>query len=153
MMPARYHRPDSWETSTLNRLSNLREEIEQLFESPFGKGTAELEFFGWTPALDVYENKDGFIVRVELPGMKKDDIQLSLHENCLTVSGERRYDEKNGAEPSRAERFFGRFQRTFTLPKAVQSDKVQAQYRDGILTVTLPKTEESKPKQIEVKVS
>lgn len=153
MKPVRYHRPDSWETSTLNRLSNLREEIEQLFESPFGKATAELEFFGWTPTLDVYENKDSFIVRVELPGMKKEDIQLSLHENCLTVSGERRYDEKNGAEPSRAERFFGRFQRTFTLPKPVQSDKVQAQYRDGILTITLPKTEESKPKQIEVRVS
>lgn len=154
MNPVRYQKPDSWELlPSWNRLSNLREEIERLFEAPFGSGSSELEFFGWTPALDVYEHKDSFIVRAEVPGMKKEDIQLSLHQNCLTLVGERRSEEKSGAEPSRSERLFGRFHRTFSLPKPVQADKVRAEYKDGILTVTLPKTEESKPKQIEVKVS
>jgi HSP20 family protein len=108
---------------------------------------------GWTPALDVHEDKDNFIVRVELPGMKREDIDVSLHDGALSISGERKTEKKyEEAEVYRTERFFGKFQRTVTLPVPVAPDKVKAQYKDGILTVTLPKTEEAKPKQIDVNV-
>ncbi len=103
--------------------------------------------------MDMFEDKDHFTLKAELPGMKKDDINLTLHDGCLTVSGERKGEQKyENAEVHRAERFVGRFQRTLTLPSPVAMDKITAQYKDGILTVTLPKTEEAKPKQIEVKV-
>ena len=108
---------------------------------------------GWTPAIDLYEDKDNFYLKAELPGMKKEDIELSLHDGSISISGERKTENKYGEdELYRAERFFGRFQRTVTLPAPVASDKIKAQYRDGILTVTLPKTEEAKPKHIDVNV-
>jgi HSP20 family protein len=115
----------------------------------------ETEFFtGWSPVLDVYEDKNDLIVKVELPGMKKDQIELSLHENTLTISGERKCERtESEGDTSRSERSFGRFQRTVTLTKPVDPNKVNAQHKDGILTVTLSKTEESKPRQIEVKFS
>lgn len=109
---------------------------------------------GWTPALDLYEDKDSFVVKAELPGMKREDIEVSLHEGSLSISGERKGEEKHaGADVYRTERFFGRFQRTVALPTPVAADKVKAAYKDGVLTITLPKTEEAKPKQIEVKTS
>ena len=149
----RFHRPETW-VSPFNRLTNLRDEINRLFEVPFGDWGRETEFFtGWSPALDVYEDKDNLIVKAELPGMKKDQIELSLHDNTLTISGERKSERtENEGETSRSERFFGRFQRAVTLSKAVDANKVNARYSDGILTVTLPKTEDAKPRQIEVKV-
>jgi HSP20 family protein len=85
--------------------------------------------------------------------MKKEEIELSLHDGSLSISGERKSEETfKDAEVYRAERFFGRFQRTVTLPTPVAADKVKAQYKDGILKVTLPKTEEAKPKHIDVHV-
>lgn len=149
----RFQRPELW-NSPFERLVNLREEINRLFDYPLGDLT-ESEFFNrWTPALDLYEDKDNLVVKAELPGMKKEEIDISLHDGSLTLSGERTVEEKwQDGEVSRSERFSGRFQRTLALPKAVEANKVKAVYRDGILTVTLPKTEESKPKQIEVKVS
>ncbi len=137
------------------RLNDLRDEIDRLFEAPLSElaRTSQL-LSGWTPALDVYEDKDNIYVKAELPGMKKEAIDLSLHDGTLSISGERRSEEKHeDAEVYRTERFFGRFQRTVTLPAPVAAEKVKAQYKDGILTVTLPKTEESKPKHIEVNVS
>jgi HSP20 family protein len=108
---------------------------------------------GWSPALDVYEDKDNVYVKVELPGMKKENIDLSLHDGMLSISGERKAESRHEeAEVCRSERFHGRFQRTVSLPTAVMSDKVKAAYKDGILTVTLPKTEEAKPRQIDVNV-
>jgi len=150
----RFHRPDLWR-SPFDQLTNLREEINRLLESPLGDLDRDFEFFNvGSPVLDLYEDKDNLIVRAELPGMKKEDIDVSLHDGTLTISGERKVEKRGeDVEPSRSERFFGRFQRTFTLPKSVEFNKVTATYKDGILTVTLPKTEDSKPKQIEVKVS
>jgi HSP20 family protein len=136
-------------------LTELRNEIDRLFESPLTElaRTSQL-LSGWTPALDLYEDKDNFTVKVELPGMKREDIDLSLHEGSLSVSGERKPEQKHsGKEVHRTERSFGRFQRTVGLPTPIAFDKVKAHYEDGILTVTLPKAEEAKPKHIEVKVS
>lgn len=132
----------------------MRDEIDRLFDAPLAELTRTSRLLsGWTPALDVSEDKDNIYVRVELPGMKRQDIDLSLHNGSLSISGERKSEGKHeDAEVYRSERFFGRFQRTVTLPTPVATDKVKAQYKDGILTVTLPKTEEAKPKHIDVHV-
>ena len=151
----RWGRPQLTTWPGFGRLTNLRDEMDRLFEAPFGDlaGVSEL-FGGWAPALDVREDKDNLVVKVELPGMKKEEIDVSLNDGLLTISGERKAEEKvKDAEVYRAERFVGRFQRTVTLPSAVAADKVSAQYRDGVLTITLPKSEEAKPKQITVQGS
>ena len=139
----------------LGRLTDLREEIDRLFDAPLAELTRNSQLWsGWTPALDVYEEKDELIVKAELPGMKRENIEVSLHDGTLSISGERRGgDTYEKAEVYRSERFFGRFQRTVTLPTPVAFDKVKAEYKDGILTVHLPKTEEAKPKHIDVNVS
>ncbi len=150
----RWHRPELATWPGFGRLTDLRDEIDRLFEVPLSElaRTSQL-LSGWTPPLDVYEDKDNLYVRAELPGMKKEDIELSLHDGSLSISGERKTEKKHEeGEVYRAERFFGRFQRTVTLPTAVQVDKVKAEYKDGVLTVTLPKAEEAKPKRIDVSV-
>lgn len=136
-----YQRPSlAW--PTFGRLAGLQDEIDRLFESPL---TA------WAPALDVHEDKDSFSVRVELPGMKREDIEVTLQDGALVISGERKEEKvREDATVHRQERFYGKFSRALTLPAAVSGDKVKAQYKDGILTVTLPKAEEAKPKAITV---
>ena len=150
----RYQRPDlAW--PGFGRLSSLRDELDRLFESPWTElaRTSQL-LSGWTPALDVHEDKDNFVVQAELPGMKREEIDVTLHDGVLSISGERKAEKKyEEAEVYRTERFFGKFQRTVTLPAPVAADKVKAQYKDGVLTVTLPKTEAAKPKQIDVNVN
>ena len=151
----RWQRPELSLWPGFGRLSILRDEIDRLFDVPLAElaRTSQL-LSGWTPALDVREDMDNIIVKAELPGMKKEDIEISLHDGSLSISGERKSEDKHkDAEIYRSERFFGRFQRTVTLPTPVQADKVKAQYKDGILTVTLPKAEEAKPKQIDVNIS
>lgn len=151
----RWQQPTLTSWPRLGRLTDLRDEIDRLFDGTLAEFTQSSNLLsGWTPAFDVYEDKDNFTVVAELPGMKKEDIEVSLHNGSLSVSGERKSENKHeGAEVYRAERFFGRFQRTITLPATVAGDNVKAQYKDGILTITLPKTEEAKPKQIEVAVN
>lgn len=135
---------------TLGRLTDLRDEIDRLFEAPLARTS---DFLGWTPAFDVYEENDNFVVKVELPGMKKEDINVSLHDGNLIISGERKGETKGeSAEVYRAERYFGKFQRVVSLPALVAANQIKAEYKDGILTVTLPKSEEAKPKQIQVDV-
>ncbi len=150
----RWQRPTLTTWPGFGRLSDLRDEIDRLFEAPLaGFANASHLLSGWTPALDVYEDKENFVVKAELPGMKKEDIDVSIHDGGVSLSGERKGETKHqDAEVYRAERFFGRFQRTVTLPAPVAADKVKAQYKDGVLTITLPKTEEARPKQINVAV-
>lgn len=151
----KWQRPTLTTWPSFGRLSDLRDEIDRLFESPLTELTRTSNLLsGWTPALDVYEDKDNYTVKAELPGMKKEEIEVSLHEGSLSISGERKSESKHeDAEVYRAERFFGRFQRTVSLPSAVAADKVKAAYKDGVLTITLPKTEEAKPKHIDVSVN
>jgi HSP20 family protein len=128
--------------AAFGRLANLQDELERMFESPLQ---------AWAPALDVHEDKDAFTIRAELPGLKREDIEVSIQDGALVISGERQEEKvAEGTEVHRQERYFGKFSRALTLPTAVSSDKVKAVYKDGILTVTLPKAEESKPKQITV---
>ena len=127
------------------RLSSLQDELERLFESSLTT---------WAPALDVYEDKDNFVVHTELPGLNREDIDVSLQDGVLAISGERKTEEKgNEGEIRRQERFYGKFQRSLTLPTPVAADKVKAVYKDGVLTVTVPKAEEAKPKKIDVSVN
>ena len=151
----RWQRPELSIWPGFGRLSNLRDEIDRLFEEPLsGLARTSQLLSGWTPALDLHEDKDNFVVKIEVPGMKKEDIEVTLHEGSLSISGERKGEEKfKDADAYRSERFFGHFQRTVTLPAPVAADKIKAQYKDGVLTVTLPKAEEAKPKQIDVQVS
>ncbi|MCX6922254.1 MAG: Hsp20/alpha crystallin family protein [Verrucomicrobia bacterium] len=151
----RWQRPELSTWPGFGRLTDLRDEIDRLFESPLAELTRTSRLLsGWTPALDLHEDKDNLFVKVELAGMKREDIEVSLHEGSLSISGERKSEQKHqDTEVYRAERFFGRFQRTVTLPTPVAADKVKAQYKDGVLTITLPKTEEAKPKHIDVNVS
>ncbi len=150
-----------WQRSELNsgptfgRLSTLRDELDRLFETPVTQWARASGFLsGATPALDVHEDKDNYVVKAELPGMKKEDIDVSLHDGVLNISGERKSEETTEKTTVyRSERFFGRFQRTVKLPATVSADKIKAQYKDGVLTVTLPKAEEAKPKQIDVQVN
>lgn len=151
----RWQRPEQLTWQGFGRLTNLRDEIDRLFEVPLAALARSSQLLsGWTPAFDVYEDNDNFIVKAELPGMKKEDIELSLHNGSLSISGERKSESKHqDAEVYRTERFFGRFQRTVTLPSPIAAEKVKAQYKAGILTVTLPKTDEAKPKHIDVNVN
>ena len=133
-----------------DRLATLRDEMNRLFDFSWPSRESSL-LSGWSPVLDVFEEKDEFFVVCELPGMKKEDIDISLREGVLTVSGERKREhEVKEGETFRSERYFGKFQRSITLPHPVDATKVRATYKDGILAVTLPKSEEAKPKQISV---
>jgi len=151
----KWQRPTLTNWPGFGRLSDLRDEIDRFFESPLTELTRTSNLLsGWTPALDVHEDKNNFIVKAELPGMKREDIEVAWHNGTLSISGERKAETQQAeAEVYRAERFFGRFQRTVALPAAVAADQVKAAYKDGILTITLPKTEEAKPKQIDVSVN
>ena len=139
-----YERPGlAW--PMFGRLASLQDELDRLFESPMR---------AWAPALDVHEDADNFVIRAELPGLKRDDISVSLHDGALVISGERTAEKVvEGVEVHRQERYYGKFQRALTLPAPVVADKIKAQYKDGVLTVTLPKAEEAKPKQIDVSVN
>jgi HSP20 family protein len=152
---ARYQRnPQPELPSAFNRLSNLREEMDRLFDASFGPFFgSSASFSGWAPALDVYEDKDQFTMVAELPGFKKDQVEISLHQGALTISGERKQESQGKEEGLRSERYFGRFQRTVTLPAEVNAEGVRATLQDGILKIELPKVEDAKPKQIEVSIS
>lgn len=136
----------------LTRLSTLSDEMDRLFHQPFS-GVENQGASGWIPAVDLYQDNDSVTLRAELPGMSKEDIHVSLHEDTLTLSGERRHEKATDEKGTlRSERFFGRFERRFTLPVRVDAGRVSAHYENGILSVTLPRAEDAKPRQIEVNV-
>lgn len=108
---------------------------------------------GWTPGVEVYEKDDKFVVRAELPGMKKEELDISVLGDTLTIKGERKAkSEVKDEDYYRCELCYGKFSRSVALPGAVEAGKVEANYENGILEVTLPKAEEAKPKKVEVKV-
>ncbi len=107
----------------------------------------------WVPETDIRETKDDYIVTADLPGLTKKDINISLKDDVLTISGERKFERKDEDDSYfRMERSYGMFNRSFRLPDAVKPDKISAKFKDGVLTVQIPKAEEVKPKQIEIKV-
>ncbi len=141
--------------SPFRQLTRLHDQIDRLFEEPFGGllGPSDKLFEGWSPAVDVCEDKDNVFVKAELPGMKKEDIDVSVTDDMLSIAGERKEEsESKDAGTYRSERYFGRFQRSIPLPMSVKSDQIHAEYKDGVLKITCPKTEEAKQKSIDIKV-
>ena len=151
MRLARLQRPEVWNWSAFDQLTSIRDEINRLFDSPAQNGGSDV-FNTWSPALDLYEDKDNLVLRAEIPGLKKEDIDISVHENVVSITGERRSEKKvEGDQSAREERSYGRFTRSLKLPKQVDANRVKAAYKDGILSITLAKAEEAKPRQIEIK--
>lgn len=134
--------------------SGLHNEVERVFRDVLGGANAPATAGAFAPALDVEETGDEFTLVVELPGVSPEDVDITLEENVLTISGERTfYDEKTEDTFRRVERAYGRFHRAVRLPDRVAGDQVEASYRDGLLTITVPKAEESKPRRIEVRAN
>jgi len=108
----------------------------------------------WSPLVDISEDDKGYVVKAELPEMKKEEIKINVLDDVLSISGERKYEkEEKGKKYHRVERAYGSFMRSFTLPEDADGSKVSAEYKDGVLNVRLPKSEKARPKSIEVKVS
>ncbi len=130
---------------------SMQREINRLFNDFFRSDRDESSLLAqaWRPAVDITEEDDAFVAKVELPGVNKDDVKITMQDNVLTIRGEKKGKEEN---LRRVERQYGSFQRSFTLPTSVKSDKIEAEYKDGILTISMPKAEEAKPKHIDVKV-
>jgi len=107
----------------------------------------------WTPSIDVYEEKDRYVIKAELPGVKREDVSLVLENDVLTIKGERRYEQEEKREDFlRVESTYGAFQRALQLPQSVQADAVNAEYKDGILKITLPKADQTKTREIKIDV-
>ncbi len=138
---------------TPNRtVRDLQREVDSIFDQFFGRGSDDDTSTVWAPRTDLSETDDAFRIRLDVPGMTKDDIAINLQNNTLTVSGERSSErQEDGEEYVRVERAFGTFHRTFTLPDAVDPDRVEATYDEGVLTINVPKTEKSTRRQIEIK--
>ena len=132
----------------------LRNEFDRLFDSFFHNlEDEETTLTAFSPAVDIEEHDQEFVISAELPGMKKDDIKINVKDNVLSISGEKTQEQKTeGKNYHRSERVFGAFQRTFRLPEYADQENVAAEYHDGILQVTIPKLKESLAKQVEIKV-
>lgn len=137
-------------------LNGIHSRMNELFEEAFGlKRPYQVAANApWLPPVDILESKEGYLLRAELPGMKREDFSLEVKDGTLTLSGERKFDEAaDGVQYHRVERLAGRFSRSFTLPQIVKSEEIKATYRDGVLEIHVPKAEEAKPKQIAISVS
>ena len=134
-------------------LMNLQQRINRLFEEVFPRGErAEVVQAAWAPAVDIYEEPEAILIEADLPGLNKDDVSVNLENNVLTIQGERKLEREDKRENyRRIERAYGVFARSFTLPSNVDAAKIDAEFKDGVLRIRLPKKEEAKPRQIEVK--
>ncbi len=133
----------------------MQKEINRMFENFFRSGVDDTDLMasGWKPAVDIVENPDEYVAKVELPGVEKTNIKITMEDNVLSIRGEKAQEKKEkDANYHRVERFYGSFQRSFELPGSVKNDKIDAEFKDGILTIRLPKADEAKTKQIDVKV-
>jgi HSP20 family protein len=140
-----------WEPYT--SFGNLRSVFEDLFDRNFDRSQGQLSKSTWYPAVDVLESKDSYLVRAELPGMKKEDIKVELKDGTLTISGESKSEKPaEGVEYRHVERLATKFWRSFSLPEIAKQDGIEAAYKDGILEIRVPKAEEAKPRQIEITV-
>ena len=139
----------------LGEIDRFKQQMDRMFDNFFGSETDVSEASAmWYPSVDIKETKDDFVLMAEVPGMSKDDIKINISENTLTIRGEKREEKKEEDHNyHRVERRYGKFQRSFTLPTQIQGNKVKAAYKDGILTITMPKKEEVKPKEIPITVS
>ncbi len=149
-MPANIVRFDPFED-----MARLQREVNRLFEDSgrsTGRGGAELASARtWAPAVDIFEDREEIVVRAELPGLRQEDIDIELTGDTLTLKGERKFEDAQRKDNYvRVERAYGHFQRSFTIGVPVRGDAVKASYKDGLLEIHLPKSEETKPKKVPV---
>jgi len=151
-----------WEP--LSRWSPLKEleEMERRLSTIFGKTPSAMSgekkeaitVAEWSPLVDITEDDKEYLIKADLPEVKKEDVKLTVQDDVMSISGERKYEkEEKGKKYHRVERAYGSFMRSFTLPEDADGSKVSAEYKEGVLKVHLPKSEKAKPKSIEVKVS
>jgi HSP20 family protein len=135
-------------------LMRMREEMNRVFSQFFREGDGEEGTWltgAWAPPVDIHETEEALILKAELPGFSKDDVHVELHNNRLTLRGERQHEaEVKEEQYHRRERAYGSFQRTFQLPTTIDQDKVSASFQNGILELRLPKSEVAKPKRIAI---
>ncbi len=133
---------------------SLQNEVGRVFEKTFGPGGEKgTKGFAWAPAIDAYETDTDVIVKADVPEVEADDIDITLSEDSLTLKGERKFTEEVDEDNYyRLERRYGTFQRSIPIPGAIKRDNISADYKDGVLTITIPKAEESRPKQVKVRV-
>ena len=138
----------------MGNLASFQHEMNRMFDQLVrgGNGDEAGSTVGaWSPAVDIHETEDGYVLKAELPGINKDDVRIDIHEHTLTLSGQRQYESAVKDEHyHRVERAYGTFRRSFVLPAMVDQDKVQATYKDGVLELHLPKSEAAKPKRIAI---
>lgn len=134
-------------------LRSLQDEVNRLFSTNLSRvfGDEGIARGAWNPTVDIYENKDQIVIEAELPGMSREDFDLAFENNVITLRGERKFEKKDESDNyHRVERSYGSFTRSFTLPPTVSGDGISAEYRNGVLRVTLPKREEVKARRIEI---
>ena len=134
----------------------LQDRINRIFNDSFGRSRDlddEVSLYDWRPPVDIYETDDGIVLKVELPGVNKDDVSVEVKDNVLTLKGERLLDpEIKDDHYYRKERSFGKFNRSFSLQEPIKPDLIKAGFKVGILTIEVPRPEEEKPKQITVNI-
>lgn len=146
----------------INDLLQVEKEFNRLFsdfEKRFGffdsrDIDSDSENVTWLPLTDIYEDNDNFKLKIDLPGVEKDDVKITFANNQISISGERKqHSESENHKYHRVERSYGKFYRSFDLPKEIEQDKISAEFKNGQLTIIIPKSEKVKPQQIEVKVN
>ncbi|HYY12930.1 MAG TPA: Hsp20/alpha crystallin family protein [Chthoniobacterales bacterium] len=143
-----------WEP--LREMEDFQNRLSTLFGRPLrrGDGREEITLPDWTPLADITEDEKEYLIKAELPEMKKEDVKVTVENGVLTISGERKFEkEEKKRKYHRVERGYGTFLRSFTLPDDADASKVKAEFKNGLLTVRVPKSEHAKPKQIEVNVA
>ena len=134
-------------------VTSLQEQVNRLFNETFDRSTDEGSLTTWSPAVDIYETEQELVVKADLPDVKPEDLDIRVENNILTIRGERKFEKKvNENNYLRIERSYGSFSRSFSLANTVNTEAIKADYKDGVLTLSIPKREEAKPKQIKVQV-
>jgi len=138
-------------------LMTIQERMNRLFDQTLSKTRTEdeegLTASTWSPAVDIYETADSIVLKAELPGLSRENIDIQVRDNTLTLKGERKFErEVKDENYLRIERSYGAFQRGFSLPAVIQQDKIKATFKEGVLEVSMPKAEEAKPTQVKIEV-
>lgn len=135
-------------------LSTLQEQVNRLFEGKFSNNGDNSTLTAWAPSVDVYETENELVIKADLPEVPEKDLDVRIENNMLTIRGERKFEQSVKEESYlRMERSYGSFSRSFSLPNTVDTQAIKAQYAEGVLTVTLPKRAESKPKQVKINIT
>jgi len=133
---------------------SLQEQVNRLFDSSFKANAENSALTSWAPAVDIYETENELVIKADLPDIEEKDIDVRVESNMLTIRGERKFEESVKEDNYlRVERAYGSFSRSFSLPNTVDTGAIQANYKNGVLKVQLPKRAESKPKQVKINVS